>query len=65
MGFIFSYFFSALKLFLCIINKMKGITKNDDDEGATWSIDSNGGISRSSHDDGFLFQSKYIFYYSF
>jgi hypothetical protein len=40
---------------------MKGIT-NDDDEGTTWSISSNGGISRSSHDDGFGFQSKYLFY---
>lgn len=30
----------------------------DNDEGATWSISSNGGISRSSHDDGLTFQSK-------
>ncbi|CAF0944771.1 unnamed protein product [Rotaria sordida] len=30
--------------------------ENDNDEGATWSISSNGGISRSSHDDGLIFQ---------
>jgi hypothetical protein len=33
----------------------------NDDEGATWSMSSNGGTSRSSHDDEFVFQSKYIF----
>jgi hypothetical protein len=35
--------------------------ENDNDEGATWSMSSNGGISRSSHDDGIIFQSKFIF----
>jgi len=41
---------------------IKHRNENDgDDEGATWSISSNGGISRSSHDDEFVFQSKYIF----
>ncbi|CAF4447605.1 unnamed protein product [Adineta steineri] len=35
--------------------------ENDDDEGAVWSVSSNGGLSRSSHDDGFVFQSKYDF----
>ena len=34
--------------------------RNDDDEGATWSVSSNGGISQSSHDDGFVFQSEYL-----
>ena len=28
----------------------------EDDDGATWSISSNGGFSRSSHDDGLIFQ---------
>ena len=32
----------------------------DDDDGATWSISSYGGISRSSHDDPFYFQSYFI-----
>ena len=31
--------------------------ENDNDEGTTWSMSSNGGIS---HDDGFIFQSTYI-----
>jgi hypothetical protein len=35
--------------------------RNEDDEGAVWSISSNGGISRSSHDDGVIFQSEYDF----
>ena len=29
-----------------------------DDDGTDWSMTSNGGISRSSHDEGFTFQSK-------
>jgi hypothetical protein len=40
----------------------RGSTKhridNDDDEGATWSVSSNGGLSQSSHDDGFVFQGE-------
>jgi hypothetical protein len=35
--------------------------ENDDDEGASWSIGSSGGMSQSSHDDGLVFQSKNIF----
>ncbi|CAF1318528.1 unnamed protein product [Adineta steineri] len=34
--------------------------ENDDDEGAVWSVSSNGGLSRSSHDDGFVFQNVSI-----
>jgi hypothetical protein len=34
---------------------------DDDDEGASWSIGSSGGMSQSSHDDGVIFQSEYIF----
>jgi hypothetical protein len=40
------------------IERGDSVKYHDDDEGAIWSISSNGGISRSSHDDGFVFQSK-------
>ncbi len=34
----------------------------ENDEGTTWSMSSNGGISRSSHDDGICFRSKIKFF---
>ena len=50
--------FGAWVKSIFLLKFMEDRDKNDNDEGATWSISSNGGISRSSHDDGISFQSK-------